>query len=78
MADFSELDRIDRRLLGLLSKDARTSNKELAAAVGLSPSACHERVKQLMQSKALRGFHADVDPRALGIQIRSVIFVRLS
>lgn len=71
------LDRIDRALLGELQKDARQSNKELAASVGLAPSSCLERVRALRAAGILRGFHADVDPEALGIGLRAVIAVRM-
>ena len=46
MAD-TPLDRTDIEILRLLQKDARLSNKELADAVGLAPSTCHERLKRL-------------------------------
>lgn len=72
------LDRIDRRLLALLSKNARASNKELAAAVGLSPSACHARLARLTKEGVIRGFHADVDPAAFGVTLRAIVFVNLS
>ncbi len=41
------LDRIDRALLAALQNDARISNKELAARVGLAPSSCLTRVRKL-------------------------------
>jgi DNA-binding Lrp family transcriptional regulator len=78
MAANSPLDRIDRCLLGLLSNNARASNKELAAAVGLSPSACHGRVQRLIERGIVRGFHADVAPEALGVRIRAIVFVELT
>ena len=72
------IDRIDRRLLRLLAKDARSSNKELAAAVGLAPSSCHARVRRLEREGQLRGYHASVDPEALGLKIRAMIFVQVA
>ncbi|GJM44591.1 MAG: AsnC family transcriptional regulator [Gemmatimonadota bacterium] len=71
------LDRIDRVILAELQKDARQSNKELAAKAGLAPSSCLERVRQLRAGGVLRGFHADVDPAALGIGIQAIIAVRI-
>lgn len=70
-------DRIDRQLLSLLSKNARASNKELAAAVGLSASSCHARVNRLVERGWLKGFHADVDPEAFGIALQAIVFVRV-
>ena len=78
MAEDTSLDRIDRRLLRLLAKDARSSNKELAAAVGLAPSSCHARVRRLERDGQLRGYHASVDPAALGLKIRALIFVQVA
>ena len=71
------LDRIDFQILDALQKDGRLSNKELAAMVHLSPSSCWERVRQLRQEGVLVGFHADLDPRALGIGLQAMIGVSL-
>src|SRR5262245_15721273 len=71
------LDRIDHEILAALQKNARLSNKELAAAVGLAPSSCLTRVNRLIRDGVLRGFHADVDPKALGIGLEALVFVRV-
>jgi DNA-binding Lrp family transcriptional regulator len=71
------LDRTDRAILAELQNDARLSNKQLAARVGLAPSSCLERVRRLRETRVLRGFHADVDPAALGIGIQALIAVRI-
>ncbi len=71
------LDRTDRALIRLLTNDARRSNKELAAAVGIAPSTCSERIRRLEEAGVFRGFHADVDPGALGIGLRALIAIRL-
>jgi DNA-binding Lrp family transcriptional regulator len=52
------LDQIDRRIIGLLRHDGRMPNNALAAAVGLSPSACLRRVRMLEDSKVIRGYAA--------------------
>lgn len=72
------LDRIDRAILAALQQNARLANKELAARVGLAESSCHERVKRLVQSGVLRGFHAEVDPKALGVGLQALVAVRLA
>ncbi len=77
MVDNSELDRIDFDILGLLQKNARITNKDLAEAVGIAPSTCLERVRRLVDSGTIRGFHADVDPAALGVALQAIIAVRL-
>lgn len=71
------LDRIDRVLVSQLQNNARLSNKELAARAGLAPSSCLERVRRLVRDGVLRGFHADVDPGALGVALQAMIAVRL-
>ena len=60
------IDRIDRAILTYLQHDARISNKELAAKVGLAPSSCLARVRRLEASGAVQGYHAEVDPRVWG------------
>lgn len=71
------LDRRDFAILSALTNDARLSNKELAARVGLAPSSCLERVRRLRESGALRGFHATVDPHVLGIGLHAMIAIRM-
>ena len=53
------------------------TNKDLAAAVELSQSACLERVRRLSERGVLRGFHADVDPDAFGVGVQALVFVQL-
>jgi DNA-binding Lrp family transcriptional regulator len=72
------LDRIDFEIVAALQNDARISNKELAARVGLAPSSCLERVRRLVRDRVLLGFHAEVDPRALGVGLQALVLVRLS
>lgn len=71
------LDRTDFEILAALQKDGRLSNKELAALVNLAPSSCLERVRRLRREGVLRGIHADVDLRALGVGLQAMIAVQL-
>ncbi len=71
------LDQIDLAIVENLQKNARLSNKELANRVQLSPSSCLERVRRLNSSGVFRGFHAEVDPEALGLFLQAMIIVRL-
>lgn len=73
----ADLDRIDSEILSQLQKNARLSNKELAASVGLAPSTCLERVRRLYDAGVVTGAHAVVDPGALGIRLQAMIGVRL-
>lgn len=72
-----ELDDVDRRLLRELVADARIPNNALAERVGIAPSTCLGRVRALRESGVIRGYHADVDPAALGRPIQAMISVRL-
>jgi DNA-binding Lrp family transcriptional regulator len=71
------LDRIDSLIVRALANNARLSNKELAARVDLAPSSCLERVRRLVARGVLRGFHADVDPGALGFSMEAMVSVQL-
>ena len=75
---FSHLDRIDRQILIELQKDGRLTNKELAARIHLAPSSCHARVRRLEELGAITGYHAAVDPTALGIGLRTLVLVRMT
>lgn len=77
MSSGRAVDRIDAEILGLLQQNARLSNKELAAKVGLAASSCLERVRRLGEAGFFRGFHAEVDPAHLGIGLEALIAVRL-
>ena len=71
-----KLDRIDRRILDLLQSDSSISNLELADQVGLSPSPCARRVKQLEEAGIIRQRVTLLDPAALGLQL--VAFIQIS
>ncbi|MBV8970894.1 MAG: Lrp/AsnC family transcriptional regulator [Sphingomonadaceae bacterium] len=62
----SDLDAINRRIVQALAADGRLSNLDLAARVGLSPSACLRRVQELERSGVIRGYRAVIDPAATG------------
>ena len=73
----ADLDDVDRRLLAILHDDARISNSALADAVGIAPSTCHGRVRRLQELGVIRGFHADIDPAAIGLPLQAMVSVRL-
>jgi Lrp/AsnC family leucine-responsive transcriptional regulator len=70
-----DFDRIDRRILDLLQRSGRLSMTELAEQVGLSPSPCTERVRRLEREGVITGYHARVDPAAVGRAM--LVFVEL-
>lgn len=71
------IDDVDRRILTALHADARISNSALAELVGVAPSTCHGRVRRLQELGVIRGFHADIDPAAIGLTLQAMISVSL-
>ncbi len=70
------LDRTDLRILHELQANGRLTNVELAARIGLSPSPCLTRVRQLERDGVLRGYVALADPEALGLSM--TVFVQVT
>ncbi|NCG20518.1 MAG: AsnC family transcriptional regulator [Rhodobacterales bacterium] len=77
MPQFDHLDAIDLQILARLQNNARISNKELSAFVGLSPSSCLRRVRSLEVQGALRGYNASVAPAAMGVGLQAMVSVQL-
>jgi Lrp/AsnC family transcriptional regulator, leucine-responsive regulatory protein len=75
-ADRQVLDEIDRRILSELSADGRVSLAELGRRVSLSPPAVAERVGRLERAGIITGYHAAIDPRALGYQLTAIVRVK--
>jgi len=73
--DRHDIDRLDARLLELLQGDGRRPYAELGAAIGISGPAAHERVKKLEARGVLRGYHAHVDPDAVGLGVLAFTWV---
>jgi Lrp/AsnC family leucine-responsive transcriptional regulator len=70
------IDGIDRRILIELLADARVSIAELSRRVSLSPPAVAERMQRLERSGVVTGYHAAVDPRALGYSLTAIVRVK--
>ena len=73
----ARLDDIDRRILAELQADGRMTNVELARRVGISAPPCLRRVRRLEEEGVIRGYHADLDPTALGYEITFFALVGL-
>ena len=71
------IDQTDRTILHELQVDARRPNKDLAAAANVSPSTIVNRLRSLERGNVIRGYHADVDERALGRNVEALVSVRL-
>jgi DNA-binding Lrp family transcriptional regulator len=72
------LDRIDRKILRILQAEGRLTNQALAERVALSPSACLARTRRLERAGVIEGYHARLDPFALGIGLVLYAEVTLS
>jgi DNA-binding Lrp family transcriptional regulator len=62
----SELDSTDWAILGVLQADATTSNKDIAAVVGVAPSTCLERVRRMRDSGVISAIRAQINPALIG------------
>ena len=72
-----EYDHFDRAILRKLQRDGRISNQDLAESVNLSPSPCLRRVRTLEEEGYIKGYHADIDARELGFEVKVFAMVRL-
>jgi len=73
----SGLDAIDRKILTALQEDARLPNVELSEKVGLSPSPCLRRVRELEERSVIRRYVTLVDPGAIGLPVSVFVNVTL-
>jgi len=72
-----DLDAMDLRILAELQAEGRITNVELAQRVGLSAPPCLRRVRRLEEAGVLRGYHAELDPQALGFEVMFFAIVGL-
>jgi len=71
------MDAIDRQIIAELQNDGRVTLTELAERVRLSPSPCHRRVRLLEASGIIAGYRARLNPRAVGLDFESLVFVTM-
>jgi Lrp/AsnC family transcriptional regulator, leucine-responsive regulatory protein len=69
------IDPFDRKILQALVENARASNVEIAQKVGLSEAPCSRRIRRMEADEVILGYHARLDPDAMGIGF--VAFVTL-
>ena len=72
------LERSERNILGILQKDGRISNVDLARQAGLSESPCLRRVKQLESAGFIKGYVAVIDPKLVGFDVCAYIQLNLA
>lgn len=71
----NKLDRYDLKILAELQRDARISNQELAERIGLSPSPCSRRVKQLEDDGYIVRQVALLDRKKLGLTLTAYVLI---
>src|SRR5215467_1555203 len=73
----AHLDELDTALLREMQRDARRTNRDLAAAVGIAPTTALDRTRSLRQRGVVRGAILDVDLAAIGRPVQALIAVRI-
>ena len=71
------IDPIDRKILGLVQRNAKVSLNDISKRVNLSISAVNERLRKLQAAGVIRGYEARLDPKALGREICAFVHVLL-
>ncbi|MDV6012647.1 Lrp/AsnC family transcriptional regulator [Haloechinothrix sp. LS1_15] len=72
------MDAIDRQIIAALRDNGRATYAELGRHIGLSASSVHERVAKLEAAGVITGYHAVVDPRAVGLDVTALVGVQPS
>jgi DNA-binding Lrp family transcriptional regulator len=67
------MDEIDSAIVRELQANARLSNRELAARIGIAASSCHVRTRLLRDRGVLAGFHAEVNLAKVGLAVQALV-----
>ena len=70
------IDNIDKKILQILQKEARTTNSEIARKLKLTPSAVLERIKKLKKKKLIQSFETRLNAERLGFALTSFISIQ--
>ncbi|WP_254768066.1 Lrp/AsnC family transcriptional regulator [Salinilacihabitans rarus] len=72
-----DLDDTDRAILRILQENARTPFSEIARRIDMSSATVHDRVNRLEEAGVIEGYHARVDPKAVGLDISAIVGLRV-
>lgn len=72
-----KLDKIDLSILKILQENSKITNLDLSKRIGLSPAPTLERVKKLEQNHVVKSYHAQVNPEAIGLMVKTFVLVSL-
>jgi Lrp/AsnC family transcriptional regulator for asnA, asnC and gidA len=73
-----DLDDVDRAILRALMDDARTPFSEVARRIDMSSATVHDRVDRMEDAGVLEGYHAAVDPAAVGLEVTALVGLDLA
>jgi Lrp/AsnC family transcriptional regulator, leucine-responsive regulatory protein len=73
-----EMDQTDRDILRVLQEDCKSSLQDIGKVVGLSAPSVVERIRKLEDRGVIKGYHAVLDPRALGLDVAAFIGVSMN
>ncbi|MDF2614791.1 MAG: transcriptional regulator [Clostridia bacterium] len=73
-----DLDNNDKEILRELQNDASISNRDLSKKIGLSPSACLARTKNLIETGVIKKFATIVDEKKLGMEVIAFVLINLT
>ncbi|GAB3881770.1 hypothetical protein GCM10027612_11360 [Microbispora bryophytorum subsp. camponoti] len=71
------MDELDKAILAELQSDARKTNRDVAASVGVSPTTALDRTRALRQRGVIRGAILDVDLAEIGRPVQALIAIRV-
>jgi Lrp/AsnC family transcriptional regulator for asnA, asnC and gidA len=71
------IDSLDKKILSILTKDARTPFVEVARSCGVSGAAIHQRVQQMISAGVIKGSQFNLSPRAMGYNTCAFIGIQL-
>ncbi|WP_280585900.1 Lrp/AsnC family transcriptional regulator [Halorubrum sp. Boch-26] len=72
-----EIDETDRAILRILQEDARTPFSEVARRIDMSSATVHDRVGRMEEAGVIQGYHAEVDPKAVGYGVSAFVGLRV-
>ncbi|MEM6770467.1 MAG: Lrp/AsnC family transcriptional regulator [Bacteroidota bacterium] len=72
-----KLDKKDLNILQILQDNSKITNLDLSKRIGLSPAPTLERVKKLEQNDVIQSYHAQVNPEAIGLMVKTFVLVSL-
>ena len=72
-----KIDKLDKRIMEIISANARIPFKDVAAVCGVSRAAIHQRVQRLIDANVIVGSGYDINPKSLGYNTCTYVGIRL-